>query len=1214
MIISLLSITVSAAGTTDLTDAQAVALETKLVKFWSSNQAELPPVDDRLAKSPEKYIFKTENDADVKEYILLKSVNAKDGDGNFVIVNSYTDRSADTPYNTVEDNNVFDPTDTDSLAYKINQDSYIEKYFPLMKEYINTHTWYTEPTNTCSAYMADSKLALLSLTEYIENAERIGVVLGEKGQWWLRTPHNMGMYVWQFLSNKSVGASNSVTSVYELRYNRPCFYLSDEFFKSVKLDVASMGSEVKKLIKEKLTLAEAKELYSGRELRQIGFSVDDLMINHRYSSLNANKLSIVAAIDNSTNEKKTVALVVAAYDGDMLVACDVADDTLEIGEHNKVINAELDLSNYSGDKNLLEVKTFAFNSMSAIKPVADLGIDGKLSELTGTLSKSFEKADVKIPRSAGNIHNHADAYCDITIDYIGNEEKNYIISYTKDGWETKTDIPLTASPNQNIEYKLMLGRLPKGVYPDFEVKLTEEDGTEISSDKKAITLLDIHKSHPLDKFSRVGAGVNLTYRDYTEGYAEIMKALGFSGMRVSYPWSSAESEEGVYNALGSRAQKHIDEFAANGISISSLTAAYSNDLYNGMGDDNIHYPIFGYKPVTAYAKFAAYSPSMYRTSDNAFVDITRTELWNEPNLKTFWVDGDLTESETETKLWSWYEYSTLMNRAAFEIRKNNPDMIIAGGALAAANHMNVLEVLYDNGMLTYTDEYSFHPYMHPSNPDICDRSYKTESGTWDKYHSYVENLTKRYLVKAKEKGGWIDTSISEVGWPTWNCTTGQQIPATEEEQALYTVKALVYNDYLGIRHTEIFEARDRGVDDTYSEHNYGIMDYNNVLKPAAFVISQYNNANSASRYVGRVKLSDNVYGYVYQKGKSAHMIAWRADETGEVFEYTLPDGAAAEDMLGDEISGSTIQIGEEPVYVYNIPTSVVLQAVADFADIAENKKPMFEAAGFTAFENTVDVFSSFASLQDIPDSADKWLKYIDAIYEIGYALLDEKASKEITDEAFYQALYEMHNMAVRMTAVYSMYDQSGADSDTAVANAKALVLTKKGTEVQSSLKFADAIMRYVNRYNNRANEVSQMAEFEGRNGYAAAYDYLAAKLCGWAEKSAAIETSDKSRALFVYSNDYHITAAAGETITVEATFENLLDNTTVSGKIYLTDETGTKVGSGQNISAQAQKTATATLSGSIAADKTAGDYTFYINIEENGSIIKKAPIVITVQA
>lgn len=276
---------------------QALSLEKPLLLYWKTGILnDQVAVEDRLENTPTKYLFKTDNTSDDKEYIILKNVNAGANDGYFVMTNGYIDSCQQTQYNsgyTASSTNIshfFDIKDENCAAYKMNQSGYIEEKFPLMKNYINMHKWYTEPTTDATegynAYSTDAKIALLSLTEYVANADRIGVKVG-LSQWITRTP-NKNKNLWYFDSRtKVVNGNATVYSNWNGRANRPCFYLSEDFFKNVKLDMTLLkteDSEAAKIIKniasteEGLNALKTNAGYTSEELIELGIAAGGVQI------------------------------------------------------------------------------------------------------------------------------------------------------------------------------------------------------------------------------------------------------------------------------------------------------------------------------------------------------------------------------------------------------------------------------------------------------------------------------------------------------------------------------------------------------------------------------------------------------------------------------------------------------------------------------------------------------------------------------------------------------------------------------------------------------------------------------------------------------------------------------------------------------------------------------------------------------------------------
>ena len=271
------------AATTALTEAELKALETPLLVVASDSN--LPA--SRVEITPSKYRFKVAS-GDDKEYILLKNVNEnvsnKTGDVYFVMTEGYTQKGVayDTNYtmsttnqkgNKTAEATKFDAKRENSLANAINTDSYIAQHFPTMKDYIKTNTWYTEAGYELDAYSTDAKIALLSVTEYAQNADRISLKpKGETLQWWLRSPHiqeNANYAVWEFLTSGKIAHAWNIISTYSGRVVRPCFYLDETFFDNVKIDEAYLSddAEVTKIIKS----------FDIEKLRSIGYS-DALLV------------------------------------------------------------------------------------------------------------------------------------------------------------------------------------------------------------------------------------------------------------------------------------------------------------------------------------------------------------------------------------------------------------------------------------------------------------------------------------------------------------------------------------------------------------------------------------------------------------------------------------------------------------------------------------------------------------------------------------------------------------------------------------------------------------------------------------------------------------------------------------------------------------------------------------------------------------------------
>ena len=278
ILISVSAISPAFAMAVDLTDEENKSLEFPLKAYGSDSAM---GVSSKLETTSQKYLFKlanTESGEYAGEYVLLKNVNAGAENGYFVITNGTTQKGV--AYNTngnSKENLVFDVDVDGSIAKVLNGDTYLNGYFKSFSNYIVENIWYTEGTNETiglSNYKTNCKVALLSLTEYIQNADRLGVVVDGCSQWWMRSPHPSvaGFAMWEMLgsaSAKRINSATSLSSTYASRGVRPCFYLSEDFFKNVKIDESYLtdDAEVTNIIRN----------YDIDTLKNIGYS-DALLV------------------------------------------------------------------------------------------------------------------------------------------------------------------------------------------------------------------------------------------------------------------------------------------------------------------------------------------------------------------------------------------------------------------------------------------------------------------------------------------------------------------------------------------------------------------------------------------------------------------------------------------------------------------------------------------------------------------------------------------------------------------------------------------------------------------------------------------------------------------------------------------------------------------------------------------------------------------------
>lgn len=147
-----------------------------------------------------------------------------------------------------------------------------------IKPYLQNHKWLTERSGGSlipNDYIFTGKVSLLSVTELFEHATKIGK--SDYGKGWFRTPtersNAAGFYILNTDSDvwATVPGSADVNHMY-----RPVYYLSEDFFKNVKLE--SIGAEAAKMVRETITkkeMLEGNAGYTDEELMSVfGYTKD----------------------------------------------------------------------------------------------------------------------------------------------------------------------------------------------------------------------------------------------------------------------------------------------------------------------------------------------------------------------------------------------------------------------------------------------------------------------------------------------------------------------------------------------------------------------------------------------------------------------------------------------------------------------------------------------------------------------------------------------------------------------------------------------------------------------------------------------------------------------------------------------------------------------------------------------------------------------------
>lgn len=258
--------------------------------------------------TPATYKFRTINYN--REYILLDESYDGDNDSTFYVMTDWLGQNMvfDTVGQTTDEDGkityggyYFNPEKETNIGYKLNHNEWFLDNWTFdtdMERYINkNHVWWTEAGYSGwvpDDYFFTAGFSLISLSEAVKYREKIGWNLRTNAWWWTRSPRdNVNMpanvlcckgaaEIWDVPVNQTYLNSNNQKPLLEaIPFVRPTFYLSNDFFKNVRLKVFTnddptkdkvIGDEVCKMLVRRYTREEIATVgYTDEELSAIGY-------------------------------------------------------------------------------------------------------------------------------------------------------------------------------------------------------------------------------------------------------------------------------------------------------------------------------------------------------------------------------------------------------------------------------------------------------------------------------------------------------------------------------------------------------------------------------------------------------------------------------------------------------------------------------------------------------------------------------------------------------------------------------------------------------------------------------------------------------------------------------------------------------------------------------------------------------------------------------
>ena len=176
---------------------------------------------------------------------------------------------------------------------------------------------------------------------------------------------------------------------------------------------------------------------------------------------------------------------------------------------------------------------------------------------------------------------------------------------------------------------------------------------------------------------------------------------------------------------------------------------------------------------SAYYSFLTFLVNRYRFKIHA------VEIWNEPNLRREWNNGQPLSGAS---------YVRLLSGAYTAVKQSNGNLVVVSAGLAptgvnnddAKNDRVYLREMYDAGLANYTDAVGIHPYGWANPPDVrcCGDSGGIPTHNDDPSFFFLNTIEDYRAIQGEYGDANRKLWATEFGWGTMD---GLNLPVTEEQ-------------------------------------------------------------------------------------------------------------------------------------------------------------------------------------------------------------------------------------------------------------------------------------------------------------------------------------------------------------------------------------------------------------------------------------------------
>jgi hypothetical protein len=298
------------------------------------------------------------------------------------------------------------------------------------------------------------------------------------------------------------------------------------------------------------------------------------------------------------------------------------------------------------------------------------------------------------------------------------------------------------------------------------------------------------------------AGINSTMAQVTparradaENQARLIEGAWLRTAREGFDWNRVEPRKGWFDwAVFDQAVEVARAHNVSLVGMLGYSASWASSAPSSApAADRQFYPPANVADYAAYARAV-----VHRYKDRVHV----WEIWNEPNLATFWKPAPNAAA-----------YTNLLKAAYAAIRAEDPTATVLVGGLAASELAFMKGIAAAGGWSSF-DAMAIHVYVAPQ-PE------QSMIPVWlDNTAAYVRSMGAKPI--------WI----TELGWSTYTGSGSGYIGVSEARQAEYLARAYLLAASRGVRGVMAYGLMELGTSATSKLYNYGIVEAGGRQKPA----------------------------------------------------------------------------------------------------------------------------------------------------------------------------------------------------------------------------------------------------------------------------------------------------------------------------------------------------------------------------------------------